>query len=202
MIAVVGSRTDSFPFMAGATYGCKTVVYHEDDAYSFYYNELCGCRFLLDNRALLAGGDLAGLEHYRRAFLLTEAQKRVILEEYDVIVKNQHGPYGNLTNLTCLHGCSRYGIDYFEQASRWVEKWPELAEQANGSLHYGCNMFICKPTKFVEMMEHEFAYIDEMLHERRLSRAVISYFAETILTPYIIDTHCNKIYTATVVTPC
>ena len=52
MIAVVGSRTDSFPFMSGATYGCKTVVYHEDDAYSFYYNELCGCRFLLDNRSL------------------------------------------------------------------------------------------------------------------------------------------------------
>ena len=202
MIAVVGGWNDRFSFIEGALYGAKVPVYHEDYPGSYYYNELCGCRYLLDNTLQQVSGDLAGLEHYRRAFALTEAQKHEILEEYDIIVKNQHGPYGDLTNLTCLAGCSRYGFNYLPESTAWVERWPELSEQANGQLHYGCNMFITTPDRFREMMEDEFTYIDEMMRTPGLKRAEISYFAETILTPYIINKHNKNIYVATVVTPC
>lgn len=199
MIAVVGSREGEFPFISDPD---KVAVFHEDYPESYYTNELCGARYLLEHVPSPEAATVCGLEHYRRAFWLSPEERRAILRRYDIIVKNPHGPYGTLTNLTCLKGCSRYGLDYLPIATEWVKRWPELRPQAEANTHWGCNMFLTNPDRFYDMMEEEFRYIDAMLEYPEITRSSISYFAETILTPYIIHKHNRNIYVATVATPC
>ena len=199
MIAVVGSREDTFHFMSDPD---KVAVFHEDYPESYYTNELCGARYLLEHVPSPDASTVYGLEHYRRAFCLSPDERSEILRSYDIIVKNPHGPYGTLTNLTCLQGCSRYGIDYLPLATEWVKRWPELRPQAEANTHWGCNIFITTPDKFYDMMEDEFRYIDAMLDYPELTRSSISYFAETILTPYIVRKHNRNIYVATVAIKC
>ena len=189
MIIVVGGKNDNFFFMGEN----KTKFFCNDDPDNFYYNEMCGYKFALDNFEKLKDEPYIGLEHYRRAFDCTDKEIREILESFDVIVKNEHGPYGKETNLSVLASCSRYGISYVEQAKRWVWMFPELREQAERRKHWGCNMLVAKPQKFKEMLEDEFGYIEQMMKAPNLQRGAISYFCETILTPYIVRKHCRKI---------
>lgn len=196
MIVVVGSREAQFPFMAEN----KFSYFHEDDPDNVYYNEMCGYKFLLNNFHYFENGPYVGLEHYRRAFDYTDQELRDILKGYDIIVKDEHGPYGSLTNLQVLAGCSRHGLNYLEHATRWVERFPELREQAERKTHYGCNMFVTTPEKFAAMMDDEFGYIREFLKEPGLLRSEISYFCETILTPHIIRKYNREIFVGKVVT--
>ena len=194
MITVVGSVKSTFPFMAPN----KNAYYHETDPNNFYYGEMCGHKNMLDRFIDLKREPYLGLEHYRRAFDLTDVQIKDILEEYDVIVKEEHGPYGNNTNLSVLAGCSRHGINYLGLAKKWVEQFPELKEQADYNKHWGCNMLIAKPEKYKEIMEDEFRIINELLKTSELTQSSIGYFCETILTSAMIRKHCKKIYVAPV----
>lgn len=194
MITIVGSVKSTFPYMAPN----KQAFYHETDPNNFYYGEMCGHKWMLDNCDSWNREPYLGLEHYRRAFDLTDAQIKDILEEYDVIVKEEHGPYGNETNLSVLTGCSRHHINYGELAKKWVEQFPELKEQADYNKHWGCNMFIAKPEKYKEIMKDEFRIINELLKTPELTQSSIGYFCETILTPAMIRKHCKKIYVAPV----
>lgn len=194
MITIVGSLNSAFPYMAPN----KQAFYHETDSNNFYYGEMCGHKWMLDNCDSWNREPYLGLEHYRRAFDLTDAQIKDILEKYDVIVKDEHGPYGNETNLSVLSGCSRHGINYMGLAKKWVEQFPELKEQADYNKHWGCNMLIAKPEKYKEIMEDEFRIINELLKTPGLTQSSIGYFCETILTPAMIRKHCKKIYVAPV----
>lgn len=194
MITVVGSVKSQFPYMAPN----KNAYYHETDPNNYYYGEMCGHKWLLDNWAGLKHEPYLGLEHYRRAFDLTDVQIKNALEESDVIVKEEHGPYGNNTNLSVLSGCSRHGINYIPLAKKWVEQFPELKEQADYNKHWGCNMLIAKPEKYKEIMDDEFRIIDELFKTPGLTQSSIGYFCETILTPAMIRKHCKKIYVAPV----
>ena len=144
-----------------------------------------------------------GLEHYRRTFArngkpLTRDDVKEILKDYDIIVKCKHGPYGTHTNLTVLTSCSRHGINYYPKAKQFVDSHPELAEQAYDTTHYGCNMLIAPSDKYKTMLTEEFAYITEM-QKFCTQQAMISYFCETILTPYMIKKHNTNIYIADVI---
>lgn len=196
MIAVVGSHKDEFYFDDGLT---KVRVYHDDDPQSTLYNEMCGHRHLLTNWETYSKDEYCGLEHYRRAFDLTPEQIKSVLKDHEVIVKEMHGPYEDNTNLTVLSGCSRYGINYFPQASAWVNRWKELKPMAGFNQHYGCNMFIASSSKYKAMADDIMSYVEEMLKYPMLPRAIIGYFAETILTPYVICKHNKYIYIAKVV---
>lgn len=194
MITVVGSLKGIFPFMAPN----KQPYYHETDSNNYYYGEMCGHRWMLDRFIDLQREPYLGLEHYRRAFDLTDAQIKDILEEYDVIVKEEHGPYGDETNLSVLAGCSRHHINYLGLAKKWIEQFPELKEQADYNKHWGCNMLIAKPEKYKEIMDDEFRIINELLKTTGLTQSSIGYFCETILTPAMIRKHCKQIYVAPV----
>ena len=196
MIIIVGSRNDTFHFTAPN----KTIFYTEDDQDNFYYNEMCGHKYILQNFDKFRNDPYVGLEHYRRAFDFSDAYIRDLLNFYDIIVKPEHGPYGSDTNLSVLAHCSRHGLDYLEQAKEWVERFPELREQANATTHFGCNMMLVKPQKYKEMMEEEFSYIDEIMKTPNLQRASVSYFCETIITPYIIRKHNKNICVGRVLT--
>lgn len=193
MIVVVGSREGEFKFMGPG----KVPYYHEDDPNNRYYDEMCGHRWLYEHV-----GDIfsaaTGLEHYRRAFKYAPREREEILKDYDIIVKNEHGPFG-CTNLQVMAGCSRYHVNYLKQATAWVKRWPELEEQANYDKHWGCNMMITNPLKYEAMMHAEFQYIDEMLKYPDLQPSVIGYFCETILTPYIIRKFNSRIFVGEVV---
>lgn len=195
MIVIVAGRKDDLAFNATN----KVRYDYETDPNSPIYNEMCGHRWLLNNFEEHKNDPYLGLEHYRRAFALSDEKIKLILGESEIIVKEQHGPYGTDTNLTVLSGCSRHGVNYIQQATTWVNRWRELMPTANYNLHYGCNMFITTPQKYKAMMEDEFGYIDEMLKYPNLQPAVIGYFCETILTPYIITKHNKFIYTGKVV---
>lgn len=194
MIVVVGGKNDSFHFMDEF----KQRFYHEGDPLSWYYNELCGHKYLLDHFEEYRHEPYLGVEHYRRAFDLSPVDIMSLLRENDIIVKAEHGPYGELSNRDVLGGCSRYGINYLPLADLWLSRWPELREQADRKTHYGCSMFITTPERFREMMAEEFSYIDMMLKSSNLTRASIGYFCETILTPHIIRKHNKKIHIAEV----
>ena len=194
MIVIIGSLKNTFPFMAPN----KERVYHETDPNNYYYGEMCGHKWLLDHFIDLKREPYLGLEHYRRAFDLTDTQIKDILEEYDVIVKEEHGPYGNETNLSVLAGCSRHHINYLELAKKWIAQFPELKEQAEYNKHWGCNMLIAKPEKYKEIMDDEFQIINELLKTPELTQSSIGYFCETILTPAMIRKHCKQIYVAPV----
>ena len=197
MIAVVGSHTDNFKFDDGYT---KVRVYHDDDPQSPIYNEMCGHRHLLDNWDQYSHDVYCGLEHYRRAFGLSPTQIIDILTgDHEVIVKEQHGPYGDNTNLSVLAGCSRYHINYLPQAQAWVNRWKELRPMANFNQHYGCNMFIALSHKYKAMADDIMSYVEEMLKYPVLPQGIIGYFCETILTPYVITKHNKRIYIARVV---
>lgn len=197
MIVVVGSKDAQFPFMGPN----KIIYHHEDDPDNVIYNEMCGYRFLLDNFHDFADDPYIGLEHYRRAFAYTDKELRDILSGYEIIVKEEHGPYGEDTNLSVLNWCSRHGLNYYEQARKWVERFPELREQAERKTHYGCNMMVTTPAKLQAMMEEEFGYIRQLLKAPNLQRSIVSYFCETILTPYIIRKHNREIFVGKVVMP-
>lgn len=190
LIVVVGSRSDNFPYMAAN----KRQFFREGDPDNLYYNEMCGHRYLLEHMDELADRPYVGLEHYRRAFVYTDEEIKEILSSYDIIVKGEHGPYGEATNLTVLKTCSRHGLDYYPTCSRWIERFPELRGQADARTHYGCNMFITTPDRFKVMMQDEFRYITELLEERDMPQSCLSYFCETILTPYIIKKHNSRIF--------
>lgn len=194
MLIVVGSRFSEFPFITKTKYK----FYCEEDPNNFLYNEMCGHKFLLDHIDDLMTEPYLGLEHYRRAFSLTDPEIREILDKEEVIVKAEHGPYGELSNRDVLGGCSRYGINYLPLADKWLSRWPELREQADRKTHFGCSMLIAKPERYREMMEDEFSYIDRMLQDDGLTRASIGYFCETILTPHIIRKHNTAIHVAPV----
>ena len=196
MIVIVGSRNDTFHF----TGPNKTIFHTEDDPDNVYYNEMCGHRYILQNFDRFRNDPYVGLEHYRRAFDFSDAFIRELLSVYDIVVKPEHGPYGSDTNLSVLAHCSRHGLNYLEQAKEWVERFPELREQANGTTHFGCNMMLVKPQKYKEMMEEEFAYVDEIMKTPGLQRSSVSYFCETILTPYIIRKHNRNICVGRVLT--
>lgn len=127
MIVIVGSRNDTFHF----TGPNKTIFHTEDDPDNVYYNEMCGHRYILQNFDRFRNDPYVGLEHYRRAFDFSDAFIRELLSVYDIVVKPEHGPYGSDTNLSVLAHCSRHGLNYLEQAKEWVERFPELREQAN-----------------------------------------------------------------------
>lgn len=195
MIVVVGSNDKSFSFMGDN----KVRFFTEGDPNNFYYNELCGHKYILDHFDQFKNDAYVGVEHYRRAFDYSDQELCDILNGHDIIVKEEHGPYGSETNLSVLAHCSRHGLNYLEHATQWVERFPELRPQAMERTHFGCNMFLCKPKKFKEMMEDEFAYIDEMLKTPGLQQSEISYFCETILTPHIIRKHNRDIFVGKVV---
>ena len=197
MIIVVGSREDTFHFMGPN----KVAFFHEHDPMNVFYNEMCGYRAMLADFQKIKDEPYVGLEHYRRAFAYSDAEIRDILTGYDVIVKDEHGPYGSLTNLQVLACCSRHWLDYLQKATEWVERFPELREQADRKTHYGCNMMVTTPGKLKAMMEEEFGYIREFLKEPNLQRSIISYFCETILTPHIIRKHNLEIFVGKVVMP-
>lgn len=189
MIVVVGSKENSFSFMDDN----KVRFFNEGDPNNYYYNELCGHRYILDRFDQFKNDAYVGVEHYRRAFDYSDSFIKELLNVYEIIVKPEHGPYGSDTNLSVLAHCSRYGLNYLEHATQWVERFPELRPQAMERTHFGCNMFLCRPKKFKEMMEEEFTYIDEMLKTPGLQHSEVSYFCETILTPYIIRKHNRNI---------
>lgn len=189
IIVVVGSENDTFHFMGEN----KTPFYTENSKESFFYNEMCGHRFMLENFERFKDKAYIGLEHYRRAFDYTDGFIHELLAFYDIIVKKEHGPFGMDTNLTVLSHCSRHGLNYMNHAKEWISKFPELEEQANLRTHYGCNMFIARPDKYKEMIEDEFRYIDEMMKTPNLQQSEVSYFCETILTPYMIKKHNKNI---------
>lgn len=195
MIVVVGSNDKSFSFMGDN----KVRFFTESDPNNFYYNELCGHKYILDHFDQFKNDAYVGVEHYRRAFDYSDQELRDILNGHDIIVKEEHGPYGSETNLSVLAHCSRHGLNYLEHATQWVERFPELRPQAMERTHFGCNMFLCKPKKFKEMMDEEFTYIDEMLKTPGLQQSEISYFCETILTPHIIRKHNRDIFVGKVV---
>lgn len=171
----------------------KRIFYHTDDPLNGIYNEMCGHRWLMDHIEWFEHEPYLGLEHYRRAFDHTPEEIDQLLDEHDIIVKNEHGPLG-CTNLQALQCCSRYGINYLPQATQWVERWPELREQAERDRHYGCCMFITRPDRYKEMMSDAFKYIDEMLKYPNLQRSVIGYFCELILVPFIVKAHNRDIF--------
>ena len=185
MICVVGSKDGPFHFLEGRPE--KTRFFCESDPDNVFYNEMCGHKWMFDNIDSLMAEPFLGLEHYRRAFDYSMRDICEALVGCDIILKPQHGPYGEHTNLSVLKICSRHGLDYLEQATRWVERWPELEVQAQKTTHYGANMLITRPKRYKEMMEEEFSYIREMLKAENLQRSIIGYFCETILTPYIVD---------------
>lgn len=189
MIAVVGSKDGQFHFMDSN----KFMFQCEIDPNNIYYNEMCGHRFLLDNYEQFKNDPYIGLEHYRRAFDYEDKFISEILSVYDIIVKAEHGPYGDDTNLSVLAHCSRHGENYIEHATEWVARFPELQHQASLRTHFGCNMLIARPEKYREMMEEEFSYIDEIMKTPNLKRSEVSYFCETIITPYIIRKHNRNI---------
>lgn len=189
MIVVVGSKDNSFSFMGDN----KERFFNEGDPNNYYYNELCGHKYILDHFDRFKNDAYVGVEHYRRAFDYSDSFIKELLNVYDIIVKTEHGPYGTDTNLSVLSHCSRHGLNYLEHATQWVERFPELRQQAMEQTHFGCNMFLCRPKKFKEMMEEEFAYIDEMMKTPGLQQSEISYFCETILTPHIIKKHNKNI---------
>lgn len=195
MIVVVGSKDNSFSFMGDN----KVRFFTESDPNNFYYNELCGHRYILDNFDQFKNDAYVGVEHYRRAFDYSDQELRDILDGHEIIVKEEHGPYGSETNLSVLAHCSRHGLNYFEHAKKWVERFPELREQAVRMTHYGCNMFMTTPEKFQIMMADEFGYIREFMKEPGLQRSEISYFCETILTPHIIRKYNHDIFVGKVV---
>lgn len=195
MIVVVGSKDNSFSFMGDN----KVRFFTESDPNNFYYNELCGHKYILDHFDQFKNDAYVGVEHYRRAFDYSDQELCDILNGHEIIVKEEHGPYGSETNLSVLAHCSRHGLNYLEHATQWVERFPELRRQAMERTHFGCNMFLCKPSKFNDMMEEEFAYIDEMLKTPGLQQSEISYFCETILTPHIIRKHNRDIFVGKVV---
>ena len=196
-ICVVGSHEGVFYYDSPNRHR----FYCEDDPNNFYYNEMCGHRYLLEHIDGLVGAPYVGLEHYRRAFNYTDRQIKEILGTHDIIVKNEHGPYGGNTNLTVLRGCSRHGLDYYPVALEWLRKFPELQGQADYNRHYGCNMFITTPVKYRDMMVDEFEYISELLKTPDMPRSALSYFCETILTPYMIRKHHTHIFIGDVVMP-
>lgn len=195
MIVVVGSKENSFSFMGDN----KERFFIEGDPNNYYYNELCGHRYILEHFDRFKNDAYVGVEHYRRAFDYSDQELRDILKDNEIIVKDEHGPYGSETNLSVLAHCSRHGFNYLEHATQWVERFPELRPQAMRLTHFGCNMFLCKPAKFKEMMEEEFNYIDEMMKTSGLQQSEISYFCETILTPHIIRKHNREIFVGKVV---
>ena len=197
MIVIVGSRDAQFRFMGQN----KIIYHHEDDPNHTVYNEMCGYRFLLENFDDFMDDPYLGLEHYRRAFAYTDKELQDILSGYEIIVKEEHGPFGSLTNLQVLAGCSRHGINYYDQAKKWVDCFPELREQAERKTHYGCNMMVTTPENLKAMMEEEFVYIREFMKEPDLQRSILSYFCETILTPHIIRKHNREIFVGKVVMP-
>lgn len=190
MIVVVGSKEGPFHFMGPN----KVRVFHEDDPHGSVYDEMCGYRHFIENFGRFKDDPYAGLEHYRRAFAYTDEEIRDILSGHDIMVKEEHGPFGTLTNLQVLACCSRHGINYLDKATEWVERFPELREQAERNTHYGCNMLIATPKKLLAMMEDEFSYVDEFLKEPELPRSIVGYFCETILTPHIVRKHCREIF--------
>lgn len=195
MITVVGSRTSTFNYIDDF----RRKFFHEDDPNNFYYNEMCGHKYNLEH----LDDDYIGLEHYRRTFArngkpLSRDDVKEILKDYDIIVKGKHGPYGTETNLTVLIGCSRYKLNYYDEAKKFIDSHPELSEQAYDTTHYGCNMLIAPSDKYKTMLTEEFAYITEMQKFCK-QHAMIGYFAETILTPYMIKKHNTNIYIADVV---
>ena len=194
MIVVVGGRDSQFRFMDHN----KVKFFHENDPDNFFYNEMCGHKFLLDNLGKYGGDSYIGLEHYRRAFDYSDREINDILKGYEIIVKEEHGPFGECSNLDVLSWCSRHGDDFTKMAREWVDRFPELKEQAERRTHYGCNMFITTPKKYRAMMEDEFAYIREFLKYPGLPRASIGYFCETILTPHIIKKHNRSIFVGSV----
>lgn len=194
-IVVVGGRRDRFPYLDAT----KIQYFHESDPDSVYYDEICGHKFLLSMVRDFMDLPYVGLEHYRRAFDLTPEQIKDILDRgYDCIVKDLHGPYGEMSNLQVLHGCSRHHIDYYSLARKWVELFPELREQAESKTHWGCNMMICRPEKYLEIMQDEFEIIGELLKTPGLTKSSVGYFCETILTPAMIRKHCRRVYVAPV----
>lgn len=193
MIKVVGSKVkDTFHYLDDI----REPFYTEDDPNNYYYNEICG--HLANDKQ----DDIMGLEHYRRTFFkdghpMTRKDMEEILSEYDVICKEEHGPYGNHTNLTVLSGCSRHGINYLSDAIFALDMFPELKEQANYNKHYGCNMFIAKGDKYMEMRKELERIVKGMLPVFH-KQSMISYFCETIVTPYLIKKYNKKIYVAEV----
>lgn len=196
-IVVVGSHSGGFYYVAPN----KQKFYCEDDPDNYYYNEMCGYKFLLEHIDKFSDLPYVGLEHYRRAFDYTDKEIKDILKDYDIIVKKEHGPYGSNTNLSVLQGCSRHGLNYLPVAMEWLKLFPELTEQANYNKHFGCNMFITTPEKFKAMMTDEFKYITELLKTPNIPRSALSYFCETILTPYIIRKYNSRIFIGNVVMP-
>lgn len=189
LITVVGGTKDDFHFMGEN----KLIFLREEDPDNFYYNEMCGHKFNLKSYPALIDYKYIGLEHYRRAFDYTDDFIDEVLSVYDIIVKQEHGPYGDHTNLSILKVCSRHGLDYLAQATEWVERFPELKQQAELKTHFGCNMFITRPERYREMMEDEFNYIDEIMKTPNLQQSIVSYFCETILTPFIIKKYNKNI---------
>lgn len=198
MIAIVGSKNGEYHFLREGT----VRVNHEDDPNSLYYEELCGHRWLLSRIDSLMDEPYLGLEHYRRRWMYTPAEIDVLLDKHDIIVKGRHGPFPPDTNLTVLRRCSRYHLDYSAHATEWVNRWPELRKYADDTTHYGCNMILCRPQKYGEMMEDEFGYVEAMLRTPGVQRAEISYFTETILSQYIIHKYNADIFVGQVVMPC
>lgn len=188
-IIVVGSKDDKFNFMS---YN-KEKFMREGDPDNFIYNEMCGHKYVLDHFDEFSRRPYIGLEHYGRAFEYTDAEIKEILSAHDIIVKEQHD-LGKWTTLSVLAECSRHRLNYLEQATKWVEMFPELSQQACRHSHYGCNMFITTPARYKAMMEDEFRYIQRMMETPNLQRSIVSYFCETILTPYIIEKHNSKIF--------
>lgn len=197
MITVVGSRNSKFNHLDNI----RQPFYHEDDPNNYYYNEYCGHLYNLEH--ISDHKNFVGLEHYRRTFAkdgkpMTEEDINSILNEYDIIVKAKHGPFDKHNNLTVLSGCSRHHINYIKDAIYTLNKFPNLIEQAKDTTHYGCNMFITRPDKYKEMVEEAKYYIDNML-EYCKQQSMISYFCETIITPYLISKYNDKIYIGDVI---
>jgi hypothetical protein len=195
VVVSVGGRKDRFCRSRNA---CVR-YYHEDDENSFYYDEMCGHRWLLGVVGGLMDRPFVGLEHYRRYFDMSAEEICRVLQTHDCIVKDLHGPYGTMSNLEVLGGCSRHHINYLPLARGWVERFPELQEQASATTHWGCSMLICRPDKYREIMEDEFRIIDELLKTPGLTKSSIGYFCETILTPAMIRKHCKNPYVGPVI---
>ena len=199
MITVVGSKDKQFNYIDA----CRKPFYCESDPNNFYYNEYCGHLYNLAHIEEMGEDGFIGLEHYRRTFAkdgmpLDGDKIRSILKDNDIIVKEKHGPYGKHTNLSVLSGCSRHHINYMNEAVYALNMFPELNKQAYDNTHYGCNMFITTPDKYKLMMEDAKHYIDKLLTFSK-QQSMISYFAETILTPYLITKYNKNIYIGEVI---
>lgn len=192
MITVVGSIQDKFNCLDEI----RVPFYHENDRNSYYYNEYCGHLYNLAH--IEEHKDFVGLEHFRRTFMkdgfpISASGINDILNDYDIIVKEKHGPFDNHTNLTVLNVASRHLMRYGTEAEYALTLFPELNEQANLNTHYGCNMFIARPGIYKKIVSDAKDYLDVLLKVCR-QRSMLAYFTETIVTPYLIDKYCTRPY--------